>query len=170
MGESVISMPFLLRVAMALGAVFGVFGTVIGTYGLVRIGLGDGPYRINEDVASKADFLRLTVPFLVLYVAACVTAGAASWALWRRRTRSRPLLTLLLMEFVIGDAAMLLVAHKLFGVSGYEALGSALFFVVLVALGLWYLFAKESVVQYYDSIGTGLISGSAPRARRSSRP
>ena len=152
MGDKGIGTPFLLRVAMALGAVFGIVGTSVGLWGLFQIAVGDSPFQINEDPVSKADFLSVAVPFLVLYVSACVTAGAASWALWKRRARSRTLLAALLAEFVIGDAAMLFLAHRLFDVSASELATSVFFFTVLVALGLWYLFRKESVVGYYESV------------------
>jgi hypothetical protein len=137
---------------MAVGAVFGVLGTSVGVWVMIRIALSDGPYRINDDLVSKAEFLPVAVPFLVLYVLACVTAGAASWAIWRQRIRSRALLTVLLAEFVIGDAAMLVLARRVSDVGAPELAASVSFFAILVATGLWYLFRKQSVVQYYSSV------------------
>ena len=144
--------PRFLRVAMALGSVFGIFGTIAGLWALFRLIASDGPFSIGEDAATKAEFLILAGPFLALYVSACLTAGAASWALWKRRGRSRLLLSALLAEFVVGDAAMLALARFRFGVSGAELAISVSSFSVVVALGLWYLYRKETVVRYYESV------------------
>ncbi len=104
---------------------------------------------------------RLALPFVGLYVLACLTAGAASWALWRGRFRSRILLTILLAEFVVGDAAMLAVAWHLVEISASELIVSIVGFSVLAALGLWYLYSKSSVVAYYDSIRSGEVPARA---------
>jgi tryptophan-rich sensory protein len=140
---------------MALGAVFGVLGTSVGVWALIRIALSDGPYQISDDSLSKAEFLPVALFFLVLFVLACVTAGAAAWAIWRRQDRSRALLTVLLAEFVVGDAAMLVLAQRVSEVGAPELAVSATFFTILVATALWYLFRKQSVVQYYSYIRTG---------------
>ena len=150
--ENTVKAPLLLRVAMALGAVFGVLGTVTGLWGLIHLVGNDGPFQIGENVVPRVEFLGTAVPFLVLYVSACLTAGAASWAVWNHRARSRVLWTALLAEFVIGDTAMLAMARRLFDVSVSELALSVLVFSVLVGLGLWYLFRKESVVAYYKSV------------------
>lgn len=150
--ENGIGVPFLLRAAMALGAVFGVLGTGIGLWVLFRVILSAGPFRVNEEMVSRAEFLTVALPLVGLYVSACITAGAASWAIWRQRAYSRALLTTLLAEFVIGDTAMLVMARRLFDAGASELAVSVFFFTVLVALGLWYLYRKESVVRYYASI------------------
>ena len=152
MGGKGTGTPFLLRVARALGGVFGVLGTLAGLWALVRVGAGDGPFNINNIPVTKAEFLTAAVPFLVVYIAACLTAGAASWALWKRQARSRLLLATLLVEFVVGDTAMLVIMYRTLDVTALELVTSALFFTFLVALGLWYLFRKESVVCYYESV------------------
>ena len=139
--------------AAVLGAVFGVVGTSFGLWGLFRIALADGPFQFDGDLIPKSAFLVVAVPFLVLYVSACVTAGAASWALWKQEYRSRMLLVALLAEFVIGDAAMLILAERRFEISAAELATSAFFFAVVVSLALWYLFKKVSVVRYYESVG-----------------
>ena len=151
MGGNGTGMPFLLRLAMILGAFFGIFGTVVGLWALVRVVVSDGPFQFIDDPVSKADFLTVAVPFLVVYISACLTAGAAAWALWKRQARSRLLLAALLSEFVVGDAAMLVFMNRTLDVTTAEVASTALFFTVLVALGLWYLFRKESVVRYYRS-------------------
>ncbi len=159
MNERTVGTPLLLRVATGLGSVFGIFGTVVGLWGLFRLIASDGPFSIGGDAATKAEFLIVAVPFLVLYVSACLTAGAASWALWKRRDGSRLLLTALLAEFVIGDVAMLALARLRLGVSGAELAISVSTFSVLVALGLWYLYRKETVVRYYASVGSATAEG-----------
>lgn len=146
------SLPILLRVAMVLGAVFGTLGTAIGVLGLFRLALGDASFRVDDTVLSRAEVVAIAGPFLILYISACLTAGAASWAIWTRRARSRALLVALLAEFVLGDAAMLVVARRTFGVGMSEVLLSASVFTVLVALALWYLFRKASVVEYYSTL------------------
>ena len=150
--DNAVKAPLLLRAAMAPGAVFGVLGTAAGLWGLVLLVGSDGPFQIGEDVVPKVEFLGVAVPFLVLYISACLTAGAASWAVWKRRARSRVLWTALLAEFVIGDAAMLALARRLFEVSVFELASSIVVFSVLVAFSLWYLFRKEAVVAYYESV------------------
>ena len=152
MNERRLVLPLLLRVALTLGAIFGVAGTAVGLWGLVRLLLSDGPFQLGEDLVAQADFLIVALPLVVLYVLACLTAGAASWALWRGRARSRILLTILLAEFVIGDAAMLFLARRLVEIGVSELLISASVFSVLALLGLWYLYRKASVVAYYKSI------------------
>lgn len=142
----------LLRLAMALGALFGVVGTGVGLWSLLSVALSGGPFRFGEDLVPKDQFISVAVPFLVLYVCACITAGLAAWAILRRRARSRVLLTALLGEFVVGDAAMLLVASSVFGIRWTEVAASAVFFTGLTALALWYLFRKRSVALYYASI------------------
>ena len=137
---------------MAVGAFFGVLGTAIGLWGLFQLLGSDGPFQMGEDVVPKVEFLGIALPFLVLYVSACLTAGAASWAVWKCHARSRILWTALLAEFVIGDAAMLAFAWRLFDVGVSELASSLLVFSVLVGLSLWYLFRKESVVAYYESV------------------
>ncbi|MDH3270177.1 MAG: hypothetical protein OEN56_02520 [Gemmatimonadota bacterium] len=145
-------MPFLLRVAMVLGGLFGIVGTTAGLAALFNVFVMDGPVMIGQDPVPRSDFIAITVPFLLLYVTACVTAGSASWSLWKRRRHARVLLTVLLVEFVIGDTAMLVLARRLSDVPTAELGISAMVFVVLVALALWYLFGKRSVVEYYDSL------------------
>jgi len=154
-------MPFLLRVAMSIGAVFGSLGTVTGGWALLRVATYDGPFRIGEVAVSRADFLAVAVPFLIIYVLACLTAAAASWALWRRRARSRSLLVALLAEFAVGDAAMLVFMSQTLEVSPSELASAALSFTVLVALGLWYLFRKGSVVRYYESISHAFLESAS---------
>jgi hypothetical protein len=58
----------------------------------------------------------------------------------------------LLVEFIVGDTAMLVFMSRTLDVTRADLAASALFFAFLVALGLWYLFRKESVVQYYESL------------------
>ena len=153
MSERRVDTPFFLRFAMALGGVFGVLGTGVGLWGLFRIALADGPFDFNGDLMSKSEFLVVAVPFLLLYVLACVTAGTASWALWKQQHRSRVLLVALLAEFVMGDAAMLFLAGRRFEVGATELVTSGLLFAVVVSLALWYLYRRESVVRYYESVG-----------------
>ena len=145
-------MPLLLRVAMLFGGFFGIVGTTAGLAALVDVVVTDRPFTINEDPVLRSDFLAVAVPFLLFYVAACVTAGSASWSLWKQRSGARLLLTALLVEFVVGDAAMLVLASRLTDVSVAELLFSAMAFTVLVALALWYLFRKRSVVEYFGSL------------------
>lgn len=145
-------MPLLLRGAMILGAFFGIVGTTAGIAGALGLALGDGPYAVNGEAVSKSEFLAIAVPFLLFYVAACITAGTAAWSLWKRRARSRLLLTVLLAEFVVGDAAVLALARRLLGTSSAELALSVSTFVLLVALALWYLFRNPAVVGYYESL------------------
>lgn len=145
-------MPLFLRVAMVFGGFFGIVGTSAGLAALVGVVFTDRPFTINEDPMLRSDVLVVAVPLLLLYVAACVTAGLASWSLWKQRSRARLLLTALLVEFVVGDAAMLVLARRLTDVSAAELLFSATAFTVLVALALWYLFRKRSVVGYFASL------------------
>ena len=145
-------MPLLLRGAMVVGVIMGTLGTVGCLWALGRVVTFGGPFQFNDTTVARADFLGVAVPFLLLLMAACLTAGAASWALWKRRVRSRSILVGLLAELVVGDAAMLLLASRMLDVTSAELASSALFFAVLVALGLWYLFRKDSVVRYYESI------------------
>ena len=144
--------PFLLRVAMVLGAVFGLLGTGVGVVGLLVVALSGGPHHIGDQVVSRAELAKVAVPFLILYVCACVTAGLASWAIWKRRAASRTLLVMLLVEFVIGDAAMLVLARNVAGTGASELAVSASIFATLVVVWLWYLFRKRSVVRYYTSV------------------
>jgi hypothetical protein len=137
---------------MALGAAFGSLGTVIGLWALLRVLAADGPLQLNDVTVARADFLPVAVLFLIIYISACLTAAAASWALWKRRARSRHLLVALLVEFIVGDTAMLVFMSRTLDVTRADLAASALFFAFLVALGLWYLFRKESVVQYYESV------------------
>ncbi len=110
---------------------------------------------------AKTDFLIVALPFVFLYVLACLTAGAASWALWQGHSRSRILLTILLAEFVVGDAAMLFVARRLVEISASELIVSIVGFSVLAFLCLWYLYRKGSVVAYYDSVRSGVLPARA---------
>lgn len=137
---------------MVLGGIFGVIGTTAGLAVLVDIVVTDRPFTINEDPVPRFDFLAIAVPFLVFYVAACVTAGFAAWSLWKQRSRARLLLTALLAEFVVGDAAMLVLARRFNTASPAELLLSAMVFTGLVAVALWYLFRKRSVVEYFGSL------------------
>lgn len=149
-------MPILLRLAMILGAFFGTIGTAAGLVGLLGAVLGGGPFIIHEEVVSRSEFLIVAVPFLVMYVVACLTAGAASWALLRRRTRSRILLAALLVEFAVGDAALLALAYRMSEVTVSELAASALVFALLAVAAIWYLFSKQSVSSYYESIASPL--------------
>ncbi len=145
-------MPFLLRAATIAGGFFGIFGTGVGLWVLFRVLVSDGPFQFDGDAVPKRDFLTIALPFLIVYISACLTAGAAAWALWKGKARSRPLLAMLLAEFVLGDAAMLVFMDRTLDVTTGELVSSALVFAVLVALGLWYLFRKQSVVQYYETL------------------
>ena len=143
---------------MILGAVFGAFGTILGLWGLYRLVLSGAPFQVGDDPVPNAEFLIVAIPFLALYLSACLTAGAASWALWKRHPRFRVLLAALLAEFVVGDAAMLSVARRSVQISNVELATSILGFSILVALGLWYLFRKDSVVSYYEAVRRGAAS------------
>lgn len=157
-------MPLLLRLAMVFGAFFGIVGTSAGLAGLVNVLFTDGPFAVNETGVSRSDFLAVAVPLLLLYVAACVTAGTASWSLWKRRSHARMLLTALLVEFVVGDTAILVLARRLSDVSAAELGVSAAVFIVLVALALWYLFGKRSVVDYFESLRGSPSAGQTSEA------
>jgi len=147
------SRPLLLQLAMAAGAVFGTVGTLVGAWAFVGLLAQDGPLLVDDVSLSKAEFLSVALPLLAVYVMACLTAGAAALALWNDRARSRVLLTALLLEFVIGDSVMLAVMHRTLGASLMSLAAPAASFVLLVALALWYLFRKSSVVQYYAALG-----------------
>jgi hypothetical protein len=149
--DKALPIPFLLRVAMLLGALFGVVGTSAGLVGLGVAVFGEGPVTLGGDPVPRSHFLPIAVPFLLLYVAACLTAGAASWSLWKRHRRARLLLTVLLVEFVVGDTAMLVLARRFSAVPAAEVAISAAFFVGLVAIALWYLFRSRSVVAFFES-------------------
>jgi hypothetical protein len=151
MDSQALRMPYLLRVAMLLGALFGIVGTTAGLVLLVSAVSTEGPPEIVGDALSRAAFLAMAVSFLVFYIAACVTAGTASWALWKRRPQARMFLTVLLVEFVVGDTAVLIFARRFAEVPAAELGISAGVFVVLVALALWYLYGKHSVVEYFES-------------------
>lgn len=155
MVEKPVGLPLLLLVAMVLGAIFGVLGTTLGLWGLNRLLFGDGQFLVGEGPISQPDLVAVAVPFLALYVLACVTAGAASWALWKGRSRSRIMLTTLLAEFVVGDVAMIALARRLVPASATDLVVAALGFSALVFLGLWYLYRKDSVVSYYAAVRQG---------------
>lgn len=155
-------LPLLLRVAMVLGGFFGIVGTTVGLAALISVVFTDSPFTIDQDPVPRSDFLALAVPFLLFYVLACITAGSAAWALWKQRSHARLLLVALLSEFIVGDTAMLVLARRLADVSAVELGLSATFFLVLVALALWYLFRKRSVVEYYESLSPTLPEVSTP--------
>lgn len=152
MNDREVHLPLLLAVARVAGGVFGMFGTAAGLWGLLRIAVGDDLFETSGDLVSTADFRVISIAFLVFYVFACVTAGAASLALWRQQPRSRFLLVALLAEFVIGDSAVLVLANRLLGVGTIELATSVIFFALVASSALWYLFRKASVVGYYEAV------------------
>lgn len=162
LSERRVEPPFLLRVAMVVGGVLGVLGTSVGLWALFQIVLWDGSLAVNGEMVSRSEFLLVAGAFVVLGVLACLTAGAASLALWQQRPRSRVLLVVLLAEFVLGDAGMLILAGRRFEVGVGELAASAFLFAVVVLLALWYLYRKSAVVQYYESLGRWPVGGPSP--------
>ncbi len=144
--------PFLLQVTMVLGGVFGSGGTLVGVWALQQLLMAEGPFLVEDVSMSKAAFLRLALPLVVVYISACITAGAAAFYLWKHRARSRLLLLALLCEFVVGDSIMLFAMHRTLGVSLGDVAAAAGGFVLLVAVALWYLFRRDSVVDYYRAL------------------
>ena len=147
MAEFVRKKPFLLAIVMPLLGFIGTAGSLGGLLFLVILVFGNGPYMMNGDEVSKAEFLDFAIPFLVTYL---LVSGLMLWTAWSIHSespRSRPLL----MLFVTAPAVALALA-PVWGTLNGETV-AALGFWALLVLGVWvYLYRRESVRSYYAGI------------------
>ena len=139
--------PFGITVAMVFLGFLGGLGSFAGLFGLASALFGDGPFRMNGDLVSKAEFLRFAIPFYAFYISACLVAGSAAWSIHVQHPRSRPLLLAYAFVFLLLTPLFLVL-----GVPAEEVFPSALFTIVVPVLVWFYLYRKSSVVQYYDAI------------------
>ena len=147
MVQYVIKKPFGIAVLMAILGFIGGVGSLAATAILIASVFGDGPYRMNGEVVTKAEFLRFAVPFTVLYLIGCLLALSTAWSIYSENPRSRPLL-LGYFTLPLAFLPVLLVAGQ-----AASAVASALIPFVLLPLGAWlYLYRRKFVRDYYADL------------------
>jgi hypothetical protein len=144
--------PLLLTLGIYTAPAFGAFTLLL----LVLAPFNAGTYTINGEEVTGAEFLRSAGPlFAVLGIAAL----AIAYAIWQERAWSRWAIVAFWVAQLAGAVGLGWADGGIGGAAG--AVASLLLVVTLVA---WYLFGKENVVAYYQSLGK---EDSAREARRS---
>jgi hypothetical protein len=147
MVQYVIRKPFGIAVLMAILGFIGAVGSLAATAILASAVFGDGPYRMNGEVVTRAEFLRFAVPFTAVYLVGCLLALCTAWFIYSENSRSRPLL-LAYFTLPLAVIPVLLVSGE-----ATADVASALLPLALLPLGAWlYLYRKSSVRAYYAAL------------------
>jgi hypothetical protein len=131
--------PFLILLLMVFLAFFALFGALITLITLMVPG-SEG-YLVDNQLATKDDFLLKMVPSILRFLAAAPIA----YGLWKERGWARPML---LAFFAIPELGKYLLP------GWREAPASAIIPRLLLSMALvgflgWYLYRKRSVIDYY---------------------
>jgi hypothetical protein len=146
MVEFVRKKPLGIAACMVMLGFIGFVGTLAST-GILLSLFGDGPFLINGESATRAEFVAMVGPMMTLYLPGCLLAATIAWSIHKEHPRSRPLL--LVYSF------MVLPMVPLFIYMGVPAAETASMLVpgLLVPVAAWfYLYRKDAVVQYYAAI------------------
>ena len=130
----------LLTIGMYVAPAFGGMFLLV----VVLAFFNAGSYRIGGDAVTGLEFLRRAG---IYFTAVGGSAVAAAYAIWRERSWSRWAIVVFWIAQVAGSIGFGWADSGLAGAAG--ALASLL--VVLILVG-WYLFGKENVVHYYQSL------------------
>jgi len=159
--EFVRKKPFLIAVAMGLLGLFAILGGLAMTMIFLTSVFGDGPFRMNGEIVSKAEFLRFLVPFSLVYGAAVAYAGVTAWMIHSENPRSRGLLLgYLVLPMLVWPLS------ALWGVPILSVVSAMAPWSLVILLGWLYLYRKDSVALYYDAIASDKVD--FPRAQGAS--
>jgi hypothetical protein len=105
--------------------------------------LGNGPYRVNGEQVTKAQFFSDPLAFSVAPI--FIVAAWVAWGLWRERSWARPLM--LGYWFVVS-------APSIFppNVDSATRIGGILFLVGGLTVAGWYLYGRPNVVAYFQRL------------------
>lgn len=140
--------PLLLTLLMAL---YG-FTAAVGLLIVAMSVLGSGPYTVDGEPVSKAEFLRTTLSFLVPMI---LGAGVLAYALWKEKVWGRHML--------LAVVAIALLAPILVPLAGGQTmegwLGVLITSLLFIGFLAWYLYRKRTVVEYYAELEREHASG-----------
>jgi hypothetical protein len=137
LAKSRVQRPLLLNIGM-VGSFF------LGGLMLLFLPLAPfdiGTYTINGTTVSGPEFLRR---FGIVWGAVSALYLAIGYGLMREKPWARPLM----MLYWVGGAALLFAA----GGASSEAGCSAALLLFPAGAAAWYLYEKDSVVEYYDAL------------------
>lgn len=132
---------------LTLLAVFLAFFAAISLLVIMAATFGNGPYSINGEPAIRSDYLQVMLPF----IPASAAAAIASFGLWKERLWARPLLLGFYTVAGFGSALMPLWIEA----PGVTVATGLLFSGILVGFLGWYLYRKQNVVRYYQTLRPG---------------
>lgn len=138
--------PLGLLVAMVALGFIGIVGS-LASVGILASLLGDGPFLMNGQAVSKAEFARFLIPFMSFYLPVCLLAAAIAFSIRNEHPRSRPLL--LLYSCVLLPLPLVFLALGVPAADAFTPLAPGL---VVPVLAWFYLYRKDAVVQYYTAI------------------
>src|SRR6266851_282150 len=147
-----ISRPLLLRIGMYVAPAFGGLFLLL----MLLAPLNAAHYTIDGEAVTGLEFLRRAG---VLYATIGGSALAAAYAIWRELSWSRWAMVVFWLAQVAGAIGFGWADAGVRGAAG--AIASLLLVLVLVG---WYLFGKENVVEYYETLKKGETAAEARRA------
>jgi hypothetical protein len=123
------------------------FGGTLASAGILLSLFGDGPFLVNGEPATRAEFVAMVGPMMTLYLPGCLLAATIAWSIHKEHPRSRPLL---LVYSCIPLPMVPLFIHL--GIPAADA-ASMLVPGLLALVAAWfYLYRKDAVVQYYAAV------------------
>jgi hypothetical protein len=136
--------PALLMFLMIFLFFFALFGGMISFITFMMPGSDD--YLVDNQLATKNEFLLNMLPSMLRFL----SAGPIAYGLWKERIWARPLLIAFVGIYELGkfllpgwrEAPAEVIVPR-FILSG-----------VIVGLLAWYLYKKQNVVRYYQTLST----------------
>ena len=126
--------PLFITISLGIALLATVVCTMLTIMPVVGI---EGEYTINQQVVSRAEFLRRAVPF---FAPAAVLFAALSWGLWRPRSWVRPL--------SVGAWLIYGLVTAVFADDRADAVFGLVVGLVMAGLVAWYLYGNKRAAAY----------------------
>ena len=137
-------MPLLLRLGLWLSVLLAALFVLALVLLAIVLPLNDA-FPLGDRTVSRAEFLAATWPTLSILPVTTAFVVAIAVGVWRERAWARPVM---LVYTVVSIAWVTVV-----GVLAHQPVATSLVIEgALAAFTGWYLYAKRSVVTYYDAL------------------
>jgi hypothetical protein len=134
---------------LTLGLGFITLWLGVGVLILVIALVGNGPYTVNGQPATKSEFFG--DPFVLSLAPIIIMTAWVAWVLWRERPWARPLM--LGFWFVVYAPAIFVP-----NADWASRLAGILSLAVSITIASWYLYGKANVVAYFQRLGERNVS------------
>lgn len=137
-------MPTLLRLGLWLSVLIAAVFVVALVLLAVMLPLTDA-FPMGDRVVSRAEFIAATWPTLCMLPVTTAFVVAIAVGVWKERAWARPVM----MAYTVASIAWIAFV----GIWSHQPIVMSLVIdCALAAFTAWYLYAKPSVVAYYDAL------------------